>query len=68
MSLSQLEFLRHILDECSYILKVTQNKTQQQITDDETLSKAIIRSLEIIGEATRRIEPDMKYRYPPARV
>ena len=64
MFLSQLEFLRHMLDECSYIIKVTEGKTQQQVTDDETLSRAIVRSLEIIGEATRRIEPDMKYRYP----
>lgn len=64
MSPSQLEFLRHILDESGFILKVTEGKTQQKIINDEILSKAIIRSLEIIGEATRRIEQDIKYRYP----
>ena len=44
---SQLDFLRHILDECRYILKVTQGKNRDEVFADETLSKAIVRSLEI---------------------
>lgn len=31
---------------------------------DERLSRAIVRSLEIIGEASKRIHPDVKSRYP----
>ncbi len=61
---SQPEFLKHILDECTYILKVTAGKTQQEIFTDETLSKAIVRSLEIMGEATKRLNPDFKAQYP----
>lgn len=51
---SQLEFIKHIEDECVFLLKVTLGKTQQQILDDEILCKAIERSLEIIGEASKK--------------
>jgi uncharacterized protein with HEPN domain len=47
---SQREFIRHILDECSYILRVTAGKSKEDTFDDETLSRAIIRSLEIMGK------------------
>ena len=39
-------------------------KACDEITADETLSKALVRSLEIIGEATKKIEPDLKQAYP----
>ncbi len=61
---SQLEFLRHILDECHFLLRVTAGKSREEIVNDETLSKAIIRSLEIVGEATKRTEENLKIRYP----
>jgi uncharacterized protein with HEPN domain len=61
---SQLEFLRHIQDECTYILKVTVGKSKEEVLADETLTRAIVRSLEIIGEATKRIEPELSYSTP----
>lgn len=61
---SQLEFLRHILDECSFLIKVSEGKTQQEIIHDEVLSKAIIRSLEIIGEATKKLPDELRSKYP----
>ncbi|MBN8701895.1 MAG: DUF86 domain-containing protein [Bacteroidetes bacterium] len=61
---SQLEFLRHILDECAYIQKAIKGKTQEEILDDETQTKAIIRSLEIIGEASKRVDEVIKVKYP----
>jgi uncharacterized protein with HEPN domain len=61
---SQLEFLRHIEEECNYILKVTESKTREETFADETLKRAIIRSLEIIGEATKRINPDFTSEHP----
>ena len=60
---SQLEFLRHILDECIFILHATENKTQEDIMNDETLSRALVRSLEIIGEASKRVNDDFKIKY-----
>lgn len=61
---SQPEFLKHILDECSYILKVTTGKTSEEVFADETLSRAIVRSLEVMGEATKRLDPDFKTLHP----
>jgi uncharacterized protein with HEPN domain len=61
---SQPEFLRHIADECAYILRVTAGKSRDQIIDDETLSKALVRSLEIIGEASKKLDPNFTSRYP----
>lgn len=61
---SQLEFLRHILDECQYILRVTAGKSSQETFSDETLCRAIVRSLEIIGEAAKRLDDDFRLKYP----
>lgn len=61
---SQPEFLKHILDECSYTLKVTSGKTKEEVFSDETLSRAIVRSLEIMGEATKKIDSDFKLLHP----
>lgn len=57
---SLLDFLDHILHECAYVLRVQQGKTRTALLDDETLSKAIVRSLEIIGEATKKLPAEFK--------
>jgi uncharacterized protein with HEPN domain len=64
MFLSQRNFLNHILDECSYILRVTNNKQKTEVINDETLTRAIVRSLEIIGEATKRLDSGFKLLHP----
>ncbi len=64
MSPSLPEFLKHILEECDFILEVTQNKTSEQTFDDKTVSRAIIRSLEIIGEAAKKLDDDFRLQHP----
>jgi uncharacterized protein with HEPN domain len=64
MHLSLLEFLRHILDETSFCLRQTQGMDFNVFVNDETLSRAVIRSLEIIGEASKNIPEDFKIQYP----
>ncbi|WPR71301.1 DUF86 domain-containing protein [Flavobacterium sp. NG2] len=54
------EFLKHILDECSYLLSVSENLSFDDFLEDETLKRAVVRSLEIIGEATKKIPTDFK--------
>jgi len=61
---SLLDFLRHIEHECGYVLQVSKGKTKEELFHDETISKAIVRSLEIIGEATRKLPPDFKLFHP----
>ena len=61
---SQPEFLRHILDECEFILQYAKDKSEEAIIADETLNRALIRSLEIIGEAVKNLDGDFKLKYP----
>jgi uncharacterized protein with HEPN domain len=64
MSKEPLEYLRHISDECLFILSVTGNDiSKDNLIQDETLKRAIIRSLEIIGEATKKIPADFKVKW-----
>jgi uncharacterized protein with HEPN domain len=58
-----IEYLKHIYDECSYILSVSHHLSKDAFLDDETLKRAIVRSLEIIGEATKKIPADIKVKW-----
>jgi len=64
MSPSNNELLRHILDEINFVLESTSGKDYDSTTSDPILSRAIIRSLEIIGEASNKIDSDFKAAYP----
>ncbi len=56
-----IEYLRHISDECDYILSVTNSNIEYyDFLDDETLKRAIVRSLEIIGEATKKVPMEFR--------
>ena len=58
-----IEFLKHINDECLYILSVSKDLSKDNFLDDETLKRATVRSLEIIGEATKKIPADFKLKW-----
>ena len=59
---SYIPYLQHILDECLYIRSViTDEMVIDQFLKDETLKRAVTRSLSIIGEATKKIPADVKY-------
>ena len=49
MSKDPIEFLKHIADECNYLLSLNADITKDDFLDDETLERAVVRSLEIIG-------------------
>ena len=63
MSKDPKEYLRHIQDECSYIISVSENLALDNFLEDETLKRAVVRSLEIIGEATKKIPIDFKVKW-----
>ncbi|RZK09851.1 MAG: DUF86 domain-containing protein [Flavobacterium sp.] len=63
MSKVPIEYIRHIHDECLYILSVSQNLSKDEFLDNETLKRAIARSLEIIGEATKKVPADFKVKW-----
>lgn len=61
MCKSYIPYLQHILDECHYIQSViTDDKVLYQFLSDETLKRAVTRSLSIIGEATKKIPANVK--------
>ena len=63
MSKQPIEFIRHIYDECSYIISISQTLSKEQFLNDETLKRAVARSLEIIGEATKKVPADFKVKW-----
>ena len=59
---SYIPYLQHIYDECLYIRSVvTDDMQMEQFLRDETLKRAVTRSLTIIGEATKKIPGDVEY-------
>ncbi len=64
MSFSALEYLRHILDETRYLINQAKELSKDKFIQDQTLQRAFVRSIEIIGEATKKIPDDLKQRYP----
>ncbi|KAA0226098.1 DUF86 domain-containing protein [candidate division KSB1 bacterium] len=64
MSLSQLEYLRHILDETQYLIGKSQSLPRRQFLEDDTLPRAFVRSLEIIGEAVKNLPHEFRQKHP----
>ena len=58
-----IEFLKHIVDECAYLLTLSKDLSKDDFLDNETLKRAVVRSLEIIGEATKKIPADFKVKW-----
>lgn len=63
MSFVDGALLQDILDEIDFILTHTFAKTKEQIVTDPVLSRAVVRSLEIIGEAARKISSELKEKH-----
>ena len=64
MSKEPVEYLKHIRDESYYLLSVTaKGINKDDFLNDETLKRAVVRSLEIIGEATKKIPADFKLKW-----
>jgi uncharacterized protein with HEPN domain len=64
MSKEPVEYLKHIRDESLYLLSVIDTGiTREEFLNDETLKRAVVRSLEIIGEATKKIPADFKMKW-----
>jgi uncharacterized protein with HEPN domain len=64
MPLSQLEYLRHILDEIEYLISDSRGLSKDRLMRSEALKRALVRSIDIIGEASKKITGELKQRYP----
>lgn len=54
----------YILEECEYLEKHSKGLKFDEFLEDETLKRAFVRSLEIIGEAVKNIPLDIRHKYP----
>jgi len=64
MSFEPRDYLRHILVEAEYLLAARSDLTFETFSANETLQRAFVRSLEIIGEAAdfRAEHPEVDWR------
>ncbi|MEK6303193.1 MAG: DUF86 domain-containing protein [Acidobacteriota bacterium] len=60
MSISPVEYLRHILDETDFLANRFTGISKENFLTDETLKRASVRSLEIIGEAVKKVPDDFR--------
>jgi uncharacterized protein with HEPN domain len=61
---ANLELLRHIFDEATFILDNMEDRSKDDLLNDGLFSRAMIRSLEIIGEASKKVDEEFKVQYP----
>ncbi|KWT85083.1 HepT-like ribonuclease domain-containing protein [Candidatus Magnetominusculus xianensis] len=57
-------YLRHIYDSICRIEQYTKDMVFDSFIDNGLVQAAVIRELEIIGEATKRISIDIRDKYP----
>lgn len=63
MSPSAREYLWHILDETTYIMTSSTSLDKAVFVQDETLKRAYVRSIEVIGEAVNQLPDRLRQKY-----
>jgi uncharacterized protein with HEPN domain len=58
------EYLKHIRDEISYLESESIGIEKAEFLGDETRKRAFVRSIEVIGEATKNIPDEIRNEYP----
>lgn len=58
------EFLRHLLEETDFLVATQPRLTRALLEEDAVLQRAVVRSLEIIGEATKRVPVEIRNANP----
>ncbi|OFW01264.1 MAG: hypothetical protein A3I61_15305 [Acidobacteria bacterium RIFCSPLOWO2_02_FULL_68_18] len=64
MSFEPRDYLRHILLEAEYLLSQTPGLSFEAFVANQTLCRAFVRSLEIIGEAAKKVPVDLRAQHP----
>ena len=58
------EHLQHVLDEARFVEGRVAVVDKEAFLRDETLKRALVRSLEVIGEAVKRVPEEVRARHP----
>ena len=64
MSTSAHDVLRHIRVEAQFLAKAIAGVSAVDFGRDETLKRACVRSIEVIGEATKKLPDSLRSKYP----
>jgi uncharacterized protein with HEPN domain len=64
MQQPDLNRLRHMLDSAEEAITFTVNKSSKDLDHDRILTPAIIKAIEIIGEAALRVSESCRSNYP----
>ncbi|HVF59496.1 MAG TPA: DUF86 domain-containing protein [Thermoanaerobaculia bacterium] len=64
MSYPGREYLQHIFDETEYLVEKSRGLSRDAFLQDPTLRRAFVRSLEILGEAAKRVPAELRDRSP----
>ena len=57
-------FLKHILDAIDLIESYLKDKSYEEFKENRMLQDAVIREIEIIGEATKNLSVEFRNKYP----
>jgi uncharacterized protein with HEPN domain len=64
MSRIYIDYLRDMLDNANRAMQFTEGMNFEAFSKDEKTIYAVIRAVEIIGEATRNIPEEIRAKYP----
>jgi len=63
MSPSMIDFLEHIQKELKFIVGHSESVSFEQFLKDDLINRAYLRSLEIIGEAAKKVPDEIRFKY-----
>jgi len=64
MSFEPRDFLRHILDETTFLIETSQEVDFDRFRSNGLLQRAFVLSIEIIGEATKQLPAEFRSAHP----
>lgn len=64
MSKNELAYLLDVLSAAKQVIKFTENVEQERFENDELIQSGVIRQIELMGEAAKRLSEEFKARYP----
>ncbi len=64
MSFEPRDYLRHMLVEADYLIGQSANVGVEEFLANETLRRAFVRSLEIVGEAAKKVPDEFRAQHP----
>lgn len=64
MSFEPRDYLRHILAEADYLVERSSELSFERFASDPTLQRAFVRSLEVVGEAAKKVPEEFRASHP----